>query len=76
MRGRLVAKEHKRRDLCEMGGSRIRQEWWIALCLFPAVGQTLRVKAVRANRPEDGLGVGRNSHPNIDLYQSRVGLVC
>ena len=26
--------------LLETGGSRVKQEWWIALCLVPGVGQT------------------------------------
>ena len=35
-------KGYKRSYLREVGGSGVKQEWWIALCLVPCVGQTPR----------------------------------
>ena len=37
---KLEAKGYNRSYLHEAGGSRVKQEWWIALCLVPGVGQT------------------------------------
>ena len=59
-RSRLDAKGYKRSYLREVDGSRVKQEWWIALCLVPSVGQTPRGPNLRASIPEDGLGLGRN----------------
>ena len=46
---------YKRSYLREAGGSRVKQEWWIALLGGLPSGSNLR-----ASRPEDGLGLGRN----------------
>ena len=44
MRGRLEAKGYlyiyKGSYLREAGGTGVKQEWWIALCLVACVGQT------------------------------------
>ena len=56
----MVEKGYKRSYLREAGGSRVKQEWWIALCLVPGVGQTPRGQIFKPADLKMALGLNKS----------------